>query len=72
MRYFKRFSRSDYDYELPPTLIAVHRHPRTRRLHRLPSCRAMKFQGQRPLEPLLIDSERMSEHGDPCRFCFGD
>jgi len=68
----KRFSPRDYEYELPPTLVAVHRHPKTRRLHRLPSCRAMKFQGKRPLEPLLVDSERIREHGDPCRFCFGD
>jgi len=68
----KRFSPRDYEYELPPTLVAVHRHPKTRRLHRLPSCRAMKFQGKRPLEPLLVDSERINDHGDPCRFCFGD
>ena len=72
MRFMRRFGRDEYEYELPPTLVAVHRHPRTRRLHRLPSCRAMKFQGKRPLEPLLIPSDKVTEAGDPCRYCFGD
>ena len=72
MRFMRRFSRDDYEYELPPAMLAVHRHPKTRRLHRLPSCRAMKFQGKKPLEPLLVRSDQVTEHGELCRFCFGD
>lgn len=71
-RLMRRFSSADYDSELPPTMVAVHRHPRTRRLHRLPECRAMKYQGKRGLEPLLLRSDQLTEAGDPCRFCFGE
>ena len=71
MRFMKRARARDEDYELPPTMLAVHRHPRTRRLHRLPECRAMKYQGKRGLEPLLLRSDKLNEAGDPCRFCFG-
>lgn len=73
MRWMKRFHPSEYDYdELPEATIAVHRHPKTRRLHRLPTCRAMKFQGKSGLEPMIVNSRRLSDHGEPCRFCFGN
>lgn len=72
MRFIRRLRAHEEEYELPPTMLAVHRHPRTRRLHRLPQCRAMKYQGKKGLEPLLLRSDQLTEAGDPCRFCFGD
>jgi hypothetical protein len=67
-------SRVDRDYELPPILMAVYRHPTSRVLHFRNECRAMKFQRDR-MTPLLLRADLMKAKGklpgDPCRFCFG-
>ena len=70
----RRREQIERDYELPPILMAVYRHPSTRVLHFRNECRAMKFQRDR-MTPMLLRHDLVKTKGklpgEPCRFCFG-
>jgi hypothetical protein len=69
----RRRLRIEREYQLPPVLMAVWRHPRTRVIHFRNECRAMKY-GRDHMTPLLVraDTDELANlPGEACRFCFG-